>query len=139
MNYHISSEVMQGQLTTIRNYLGVKKIDRFNDRKRGRLVLMISCTDLLDDEINCSIKGNKLVVEAPYRVRIDRPYHTHNLDSDVISEEENDVSVIGFSEIRLKSGYHYTVISSQLINPGLIKVILSYKKTLVNTSKFKFL
>ena len=113
---------------TTRNYLKIKNVDRRYDTTRDQLVLMISTGEFLDREVNAFLKDNSLVLEAPCQLDYTRPYRTHLIGNRVLSNYENEVSLIAFSEIRLKPGYHYSILSQQLINPYLMKVVLKSKR-----------
>ena len=110
-----------------RNYLGIKKIDRIYDNNSHQLVLLVSTKDMLGKEVNAILKGSNLILEAPYEMETNRPLRTHLIGREFLRDYENEVSVIGFSEIKLKPGYHYQVLSCQLINPNLVKILLQSK------------
>lgn len=107
-----------------RNYLGIRKIDRYYDKNNSQLILMVSTAEMLDRELNTFLKEDRLILEAPLQPDYNRPYRTHLVGSDLLNDYENEVSVIGFSEIKLKPGYAYSLVSCQLINPALVKIIL---------------
>jgi len=119
------------------NLLGIQRIDRIYDKKRNQLILMVNSHEMLDAEVNAFLKGYNLLLEASYLLNYSRPFRVHLMDNGVFDNDENDVSVIGFSEIKLKPGYRYTVMSCQLLNPRLIKVILKYTPTFIRKDYIK--
>jgi hypothetical protein len=119
------------------NHLGIRKIDRIYDKRRNQLVLMVKSSQMLDSDINAFVKGNYLVLEASSPLNYNKPLRTHLMVDEGPDNYEEDVSVISFSEIRLKPGYHYSVISCQLMNLGLIKIILNYTPSLFQTDHIK--
>ena len=106
------------------NNLGIRKIDRIYDKYRDQLILMVNTREMLGREVNAFLKGNDLIMEAPFQLDYNKPYRRHLIGKDILYESEIDVSLIGFARIKLKPGYHYSVLSYQLINPTLIKIIL---------------
>jgi len=75
-------------------------------------------------------KVNILILGTPVLGWIEdknKPIRTHLIGADIRNEFEDGLLIIGFSEIRLKSGYKYQLNSCQAIDSRLIKVILSFK------------
>jgi len=139
--YQNMSEQAAGQMGNNRDHLKIKKIDRVYDRNRDQLILMVSAGEMLDREVNVFLKENCLVLEAPHQLEYNKPFRTHLMDKETRYDTEMEDSPIGFSEVKLKPGYHYTLLSYQLINPTLLKIILksnvsnrqsSHKKPLKN-------
>lgn len=106
------------------DHLRIRKIDRIYDRHRNQLILMVSAGEMLDREVNVFLEDNSLVLEAPHQLEYNKPFRTHLMDKDPVYKADNEDSTIGFSEVKLKPGYHYSVVSYQLINPTLLKIIL---------------
>lgn len=123
--YQNISEQAADRKRSNRDQLRIKNIDRIYDKQKNRLILMINASEMLDHEVNVFLKENSLVLEAPHQLDYNRPIRTHLIGKDPVYDAENDDSTIGFSEVRLKPGYHYSVLSCQLINPTLIKIILN--------------
>ena len=119
------------------NHLGIRKIDRIYDSHREQLILMVKSNPLLEKEIEAFVKGSKLILEASCPLDYNKPVHTHLLDGERPDQYDNNVTIIGFSEIKLKPGYHYSLISCQLMKPGLIKVILKYTPNLFHKDSVK--
>lgn len=127
-SYQFTTDIAAERNRTTRNYLRIKKVDRRYDPGKDQLVLMVSTGELLDEDVNVFLKDNSLVLEAPYHLDYTRPYRAHLVGNRVLNNYENEVSLIAFSEIKLKPGYHYSILSQQLINPYLMKVILRSKR-----------
>ena len=110
------------------NNLGIKNIERIFNKPSSRLILMINTREKLDDEVNAFIRKDKLILESVIEMELNRPYRMHHTGRD-LHDDEMDISIIGFSEIDLKPGYRYQVQSCKLVNPNLVKVVLSSKET----------
>ena len=112
-------------------------IDYLKDIKKNQLVIFLESDLLFDLEaVNTLIQGNNLIIEAPRSMEYKPPFRVHLIDREYLLQQEKGVTEIGFSEVRLKPGFSYTVLSCQMINPGLLKVILSFhqiRKKSVNT------
>ena len=119
------------------NNLGIRKIDRIYDKYRDQLILMVNTREMLGREVNAFLKGNDLIMEAPFQLDYNKPYRRHLIGKDILYESEIDVSLIGFARIKLKPGYHYTVLSCQLINPNLVKIILHSRISFINPNEYK--
>jgi hypothetical protein len=123
--HHSISDHVADQMIRTHNSLGIKKIDRIYDKNRNQLILMVNTHEMLDRELNTFLKHNNLILEAPIQMDYNRPFRTHLAGDDLRPDGGIDISLIGFAEIKLKPGYHYTVMSCQLINPTLVKIILN--------------
>lgn len=134
---HSISEKMTDLSKRTSNNLGIKKIDRVYDKYKDQLILMVNTREMLGREVNAFLKGNNLILEAPFQLDYNKPYRKHLIGKDLLYESEIDVSLIGFSKIKLKPGYHYTVLSCQLINPTLVKIILYSRISFINSNHFK--
>jgi len=88
------------------------------------LILMVSTREMLDREVSAFLKGDRLILEAPIQLDYNKPFRTNFQHGNRMLDGEKDMSLIGFSEITLKPGYHYSVLSCQLSNPTLVKIIL---------------
>ena len=109
-----------------RNAIDIKNTNFIWDRKKKRLILIIETRDMLEKEILAHLKGNKLYLEAYQVSPYERPFRTHLIDRELKDEFEEGIRALAFSEIKLKSRYHYRMISYQAMSSNLIKVILQY-------------
>jgi hypothetical protein len=80
---------------------------------------------LYDREVNALLQGNNLIIEAPRSLEYEKPFRTHLVDKESLSDYEKEILEIGFSEVCLNPGFRYAILSCRMINPGLLKVILS--------------
>jgi hypothetical protein len=135
---HRTSDHVADQMSRYRNILGIKKVDRVYDKNKDELILLVNTREMLDAEVSACLKGNLLILEAPIQLDYNKPYHTKLAGGDPLRDSEIDLSLIGFSEVKLKPGYHYSLISCQLINPTLVKIILNSKISLVNSFHFTY-
>ena len=106
------------------NRLGIRKIDHVYDKPKGQLLLMVHTREKLDAEVTALLKGTQLILEAPVQLDVNKPFHIKLAGSELMPHGEIDLQVIGFSEIKLKPGYHYSLISCQLVHPNQVKVTL---------------
>ena len=134
---HSMSEHVADQMLRTHNSLGIRKIDRIYDKNRNQLILMVNTSEMLDRDLNAFLKHNSLILEAPIQMDYNRPFRTHLTGDELLPDGEIDISLIGFAEIKLKPGYHYTVMSCQLINPTLVKIILNSRVTFIETNHVK--
>ncbi len=81
---------------------------------------------MVSREINAIVKGNRLILEAPLLSSYNKPFRTHLIGREIKNEFDEGLTEIGFSELKLKLGYHYNLVSCQTIDSKLIKVILGY-------------
>jgi len=117
-------------LVTGRNQLGIEKIDFIRDKRENLLILMMTVKSRTFNDIYSFIKGTKLIVESSVPLNINTdclPLRTHLIDREICNEAFEGTQHIGFSEIRLKQGYKYKVLSSGFMSQQLIKIVLSYK------------
>jgi hypothetical protein len=127
-SFLITTDIAAARNRTTRNYLKINRVDRKYDPGKNHLVLMVSTGEFLDEDVNVFLKDNSLVLEAPYHLDYTRPYRAHLVGNRVLNNYENEVSLIAFSEIKLKPGFHYSIQSHDLINPYLMKIILRSKR-----------
>jgi len=109
-----------------RNDLQIDRIDCIKYTQRGTLVIFLESDFLLDLEVSALIQGNNLIIEAPRSSDYEKPFKTHLIDQKTFSDYEKEGQEIGFSELELNHGFRYTILSCQMINSGLLKVILSF-------------
>ncbi len=121
-----SSEQLRHQLSRSGNSLGIGNLTFIWDQKRKQLVLIMDTDQMISREIKTLLKGNRLILEAPLLSNYNKPFRTHLLGQETRDEFEEGLTVIGFSEVKLKYGYHYHLISCQVIEPNMIKVILGF-------------
>lgn len=123
-NRHISyfCHVMRSQ-----NALQIHRIEYLNDAQRDRLVILLESELPLDHEVNAFLKNDHLILEASHSVSYERPFRTHLIPEDYFSERAPERMEIGFSELVLNHDFKYNVVSCQLINPMLVKVILEFR------------
>jgi hypothetical protein len=129
-------EHLTGQTHKSGNNLGIRKIDRIYDKGKNQLILMVSTRELLDRDVSAFLKGSRLILEAPIQLDYNKPYRTNFQNGKPPRDYDRDMSLIGFSEIALKPGYHYSVISCQLSNPTLVKIILESRFSFHKTPHF---
>ena len=98
-----------------------------NDSQRDRLVILLESDRPLDRDVNAFLKNDYLILEASRPVDFGKPLRTHLIDQDFLSGRAPENIQIGFSELVLNHDFRYNVVSCQLINPMLIKVILDFK------------
>lgn len=116
-----------------RNDLKISRIDYLKDTQRGQLVIFLESDLLYDREVNALLQENNLIIEAPRSLEYEKPFKTHLIDKESLSDYEKGVLAIGFSEVHLNRGFRYTIFSCQMINPGLLKVILSFHPVIKNS------
>ncbi len=109
-----------------RNDLEISRIDYLKDTKRNQLAIFLESNLLFDREVNALLQGNNLIIEAPRSLEYEKPFKTHLIDKESLSDYEKGILAIGFSEVQLSRGFRYTILSCQMITPGLLKVILSF-------------
>ena len=44
------------------------------------------------------------------------------------NDARSEIYQVGFSELQLEKGFSYVLVSSRMISPGLLKIVLSYKR-----------
>jgi hypothetical protein len=107
--------------------LSITKTDCLWDNYQHKLMLFIASDQLFSQESKVWLKDQLLLVESPVVSAVKKPFRTHLIDREIREEVEKGILEIGVAKITLKSGYHYTLQSFQLINSSLIKVSLSYQ------------
>lgn len=127
---HISYNPFSGKLKhhspNAGNSLGIRKTNYIWDRKKQQLVILMETSQLINQEVRAILKGNRLILEAPLTSSYNKPFRTHLIEKEMKDEFEDGLMVIGFSELKLKFGYHYNLISCQALDPNLIKIILGF-------------
>ena len=122
------------QVIKSRNDLEIERIDYLKDTQKGQLVIFLESDLLFESEINALMQGNYLIIEAPRSLNYEKPFKTHHIDKENLIDQEKGGLDIGFSEVQLNHGFRYTILSYKMINPGLLKVVLSFhpQKKLIN-------
>jgi hypothetical protein len=90
------------------------------------LDLLLDTHYLINHEIRAYLRGRSLILEAPLISPYNKPLRTHLIGKENSVELEEGLTLIGFSEVKLKYGYNYQLISCQAIEPKLIKVVLGF-------------
>lgn len=126
ITYKPSSEQLRHQFLKSGNSLGIGNLTFIWDQKKKQVVLLMDTNQLINNEIKALLKGNSLILEAPRISSYNKPFRTHLMGPEFRDEFEEGFTVIGFSEVKLKYGYHYHLISCQAIDPNIIKVVLGF-------------
>ncbi len=125
--YRASSERMRNQFSSLSEPIGIGNATFIWDRIGMHLIVMVETNQMIGREINALLKGDSLILEAPLDIPISKPIRTHLIGRESGHELEDELIDIRFTEIKLSSGYQYTVLSSQVMDRNLIKVILEFK------------
>ncbi len=133
--HHIPFDSKFCHVIKSRNELEISRIDYLKDTQRGQLVIFLESTLLFEQEVNALVQGNNLIIEALRSLEFGKPFRTHLVDNQLLPDQEKGVLTIGFSEVQLMQGFRYTVLSCQMINPGLLKVILSFYQLRKNSER----
>jgi hypothetical protein len=123
---HPGSKVCQ--VVKSRNDLQINRIDYIRDSQHNRLVIYLESDLLSGQEINAFMQGMNLVIEAPCLLDFEGPIRRHLIEQKDLSNYEKEIYEIGFSEVQLDQGFSYGIISCRMINPGLLKIVLSFKR-----------
>ena len=117
------------KLTKTDNQLGIEKIDSIKDNHGRHLILLLSGHHMDWVDVYAFLKGNKLILEAPLPFYYENlPLNANHVGGGILEKYAYEDPNIGFSEIILKPGFHYSLLSYDVLNPGLIKIVLRYKK-----------
>ena len=117
-----------------KNHLGINRIDYIKDKYREHLILLVSFSQLVGPDIYVFMKRCNLCIEAPILPDfIETPVRIHLVGKEDVDECLNNGLDIGFSEVKLNSGFYYKVLDYEVINPGFMKIILSCRP--VNNKK----
>jgi len=134
--YQPSSEKKSLQFSNSENALGIGNLRYFWDQHTKQLDVLMDTHCLINSEIKAHLKGHRLILEAPLDLSYNKPFRTHLIGKENSNEIEEGLTLIGFSEIKLKYGYTYQLISCQAIEPKLIKVVLKFSSWGRNGNKF---
>lgn len=127
LTYRTSSEPLNYRISRSRNPLGIGKTNFIWDRQRQQLVLILESNQMFSQEAKAFLRENRLILEAPLISSFDKPFRTHLIERKVREEFEMGIMETGIAEVMLKPGYQYSLLSFQVIDPSLIKVILGYR------------
>jgi len=122
-----SSEQLRQQISKSSNPLGIGNTHFIWNREKHQLILIMETSQLVSRDINAILKGNRLILEAPLISSYSKPFRTHLIDKLNSDEIDDGLMLIGFTEVTLKSGYKYQLISCQVIDSRLIKVTLGFR------------
>lgn len=120
------SEKLGHQLSNSENALGIGNLRYFWDQNTKQLDLIMDTNQLINSEIRAHLKGNRLILEASLISSYNKPFRMHLIGKENSHELEEGLTLVGFSEIKLKYGYQYRLISCQAIEPKMIKVVLGF-------------
>jgi hypothetical protein len=124
--YKPSSRLLKPPFPGKGNSLGIVNTNFLWDHKRKQLILTMESSQLIDNDLNVFIKGHSLLLEAPLQFSYNRPLRMHHIGQKFTQDYGDGLSLIGFSEIELKSTYTYRLISYQVFDSNMIEVILGY-------------
>ncbi len=130
--YKSSPEMKRHQFSNSGNSLGIGNLSFIWDPQRKQVVIIMDVSELIGKDVQALLNGNRLILEAALVSPYNRPIKTHLLGQLSREDLEEINTVIGFSELRLKYGYEYQLLSCQTIEPKMIKVILGYKDKTAN-------
>ncbi len=120
------SEQLSHQFSRSGNSLGIGNLTFIWDQQKKQVVLIMDTDQMIGREVKALLEGNRLILEAPLISSYNKPFRTHLLGWESREEFEEGFTVIGFSEVKLKYGYQYHLISCQAVGPKMIKVILGF-------------
>ncbi len=109
-----------------RNDLKLDSIEYIEDYPRKQLVIFLECDPQLTTEVKAFIQENSLIIEGLRQLDSRKPFRTHLIKRETLSDYEKGRVEIGFSEVQLNSRFRYSMLSCQMIKGGLLKVILSF-------------
>lgn len=110
-----------------RNELQIKRIEYLNGKYKDQWILLLESDLPLDQDVKAFIEEDTLIIEASHSLEFDKPFRSHLFESDRLSENEQGGIEIVFSELQLNHGFEYDIVSYQVINSRLIKIILSFQ------------
>jgi hypothetical protein len=132
LSFRTSTHPLSYKFSETENPLGIGKINYLWDLDRSQLVLIMESDQIFNKELNLMIKGSSLMIEAPIIATYNKPLKMRLYDWEIQDDFETGALDIGFSEVQLKPGYHYSLISYQVLDPYLLKVILAYNSIDIN-------
>lgn len=126
LRYEPSSEQLSHQFSGSGNSLGIGNTNFIWDQKKGQLDLIMETHQMVDKDIRAFLKGNSLFLEAPLLFSYNKPFRTHHMGRETRKDFEEELTMIGVSEIKLKQGYTYHLLLCQAIDWKVIKVTLGF-------------
>lgn len=116
LTYNGASEPFNYQVSKTKNPLGIVEVNFIWDQHKKQLNIIMKSDRSFKKELGASIKGNSLVLTEKQTG---------------IGMEVEPMKFL-FSDVELKIGYEYDIISSEIIDPSLFKVTLAYKSVMNN-------
>jgi hypothetical protein len=136
ISYRQYSEPLGCRIIKTHNQLGISRIDRITDKHRNNLILLLESNQFLGEDFNALLKDGNLILEASLDPEYEKPIRTHLVEREILYDQDSMDPTIGFTEIKLNPVFQYSVLSCQVMNPGLIKIVLSYKSMHKNHNKY---
>jgi len=119
-----------------RNDLEIQKMEIIKDNYNKRLEIVLVANNEMESDVKVFLEGNSLKVEAIRHIEFEKPMRTHLIQRDVLSDFENGGVEIGLTEIKLEHGYNYELLTTKLIGPKLLKVVLSFQSLKKNKNMY---
>ena len=110
-----------------RNDLQIERIEFFSDKRRDLLVLLLESNLPLELEVKAFIQGKNLIIEAPRTLAYNKPFRTHLIEKETLSDYAKGGYKISFSEVQLNQNFSYNILSCMAVNTRLLKVVLSFR------------
>lgn len=132
LSYQASAKRMKPQVLTSRNSLGIIQTSSLWDKYRKQIIYIIKTNQEVTKEIDVVVEDHLMTLEVPLVSSYDKPFRTHKMGKENRNEVEDGLTIVGFSEFKLKPGYQYSLISGQVMGPNLIKIILGFSPEGVN-------
>ena len=117
-----------------RNDLQIERIEFFSDKRRNLLVLLLENNLSLEPGVKAFIQGKNLIIEAPRTLDYNKPFRTHLIERETLSDYEKGSLEIRFSEVQLNQNFSYSILSCMVVSSKLLKVILSFRPIKSNTN-----
>lgn len=135
-NKHIFNQsakhTLFGKPGRIPNTLNIERIEYIRNPSNKQLIMLVETSEMLSRDINITVNGSRLIIEAMKDLGYNKPLYMYQMDKDGISEFETGGMQVAFGEIELKGHHQYTVTGFDVINPNLMKIILSYDPNVKN-------
>jgi len=111
-----------------RNDLNIGRVEYIRDYQRNQLAILIECDLRINTEVNAFIQEDKMIIESFHSAEYSKPFKTHLIKKEILSDFEKGEAEVQFSEVHLNHGFKYSMLSCQMIKDGLIKVILNFQR-----------
>jgi hypothetical protein len=118
-------DIRQYYILRNRNHLGINRLTFIRDKFKDQLMILAESEQMISKEVYVFLKENILVIEAPLKVDLERPYRTHLIGKKNLDEFNREDPDINFTEVRLSKKYYYNIKSFEIIKPGLLRILLS--------------